>query len=376
MKTQPNPPSARRAISLPLRLARLPTADKLLPYLQRIDENRWYTNFGALATAFETRLGEHFGVGSADVTVVANATVGLTVALQALGIAPGSRCILPAFTFAASPASAMNAGLRPYFLDVDRESWSLEPELVESAIANGLTDVGAVMPVSAFGAPIDASQWDAFTARTGIPVVIDAAWAFDALKPAKTPSVVSLHATKVLGIGEGGAVVSTERNFIANIRQLSNFGFDGNHLAAAPGGNYKLSEYAAAVGHAALDEWPERRALSLSVARAYRQAFEGVPKLRLMKWFGESGGATCAVECASEVGSKAIDAMAGRGIEIRLWWGTPCHRHPAYAECDRAGLVNTEWLAPRVLCLPFYAELTKADVSRVRDALVDVCGLR
>jgi dTDP-4-amino-4,6-dideoxygalactose transaminase len=90
------------------------------------------------------------------------------------------------------------------------------------------------MPVSAFGAPVDLRGWDAFTAETGIPAVLDAAAGVDTLRPGMTPAVVSFHATKPLGIGEGGALVSVDAETIARFRSFANFGFgNGRQLVAA-----------------------------------------------------------------------------------------------------------------------------------------------
>jgi SAM-dependent methyltransferase len=93
--------------------------------------------------------------------------------------------------------------------------------------------VGAVMTVAPFGRPVDGIAWDRYRARTGRPVVIDAAAGFDSLVPCETPSVVSLHATKVIGVGEGGFVASTDEALIKGIRARSNFGFSASRSAIA-----------------------------------------------------------------------------------------------------------------------------------------------
>jgi dTDP-4-amino-4,6-dideoxygalactose transaminase len=98
------------------------------------------------------------------------------------------------------------AGLTPYFVDVDPSTWALEPLAIEEEIARPPAAVGAVMVVAPFGRPIDYAAWDEVKDRTGLPVVIHAAAAFDSLQVGEAPAVVSLHATKVLGAGEGGFV--------------------------------------------------------------------------------------------------------------------------------------------------------------------------
>lgn len=366
---------ASQYLKLPLRRSRLPTADDLLPYLRRIDAAQWYTNFGTLVLSLEARLAEHFGVKPDEVVTVANGTLGLVAALQAQGPTPGKLCVMPSFTFAATPAAALAAGLVPYFVDVSRETWALEPDIAAEVLAELRGQVAAVVPVSPFGAPVDASVWDTFAARHGVNVVVDGAGAVDSLKPGRVPSMVSLHATKVLGAGEGGLVVARDADLIARIRRCSNFGFtlwhSGNGALEA-GGNYKMSEYTAAVGHASLDAWPKTRESVMRLAATYRKALDSVGALTLPKWFGEHGGAYCAVELADPIGEQTVQRLELLGIETRLWWGRPCHRHPAYSGFGHSDLSNTEWLVPRILNLPFFPDLSDADVQRIRDALMSV----
>jgi dTDP-4-amino-4,6-dideoxygalactose transaminase len=187
--------------TIPVMWPKLPTLERLSPYLKRIDLSRVYTNFGPLACSLEERLASHYGLGGGMVTTVANATLGLMLALTAQGARPGSLCMLPAWTFIASAHAAVMAGLVPYFVDVSPETWTIDAEAIADEIARAPAGVGAVMPVAPYGRPIDIASWDRFRARTGLPVVVDAAAGFDTIKPGETPVVVSLHATKVMGVG-------------------------------------------------------------------------------------------------------------------------------------------------------------------------------
>lgn len=193
--------------ALPIMRPKLPSARSLLPYLSAIDNARVYSNFGPLTTQLENRLAAHFGVVDNAITTVANATLGLTLALAAQRVRPGALCVIPAWTFVASPQAAILAGLVPYFVDVDPSTWALEADAIDDVIARAPGEVGAVMPVVPFGRPIDVEAWDRFRARSGLAVVIDAAAGFDSAAPTGTPAVVSLHATKVLGSGEGGFIL-------------------------------------------------------------------------------------------------------------------------------------------------------------------------
>jgi dTDP-4-amino-4,6-dideoxygalactose transaminase len=344
----------------------LPPSKRIAPYLEAIDASRYYSNFGPLARSFEDRLAVRYGLPAGTVTTVANGTWGLALALAAQGVKPGTLCIMPAWTFVASAHAAVSAGLVPYFVDVDPGTWALDPAVALDAVRGAPAAVGAVMPVAPFGLPIPIAAWDAFRDETGLAVVIDAAAGFDALVPGMTPAVVSLHATKVLGTGEGGFVVSADRSIVRELRARMNFGFSGTRQASVAATNAKLSEYHAAVGHAALDEWSEARADWMRAARLYRAEIEQSNRLHLQRGFGDAWVAsTCVVRMEGGAATRIEGALAAEVIETRRWWGLGAHAHPATAHYPRGALPVTEALAQSTISLPFYRDIGASEIATV-----------
>jgi dTDP-4-amino-4,6-dideoxygalactose transaminase len=356
--------------AMPVMRPKLPAASSVFPYLSEIDASRIYSNFGPLSIRLEHRLAAHFGVGDHTVTTVANATLGLALALMAQQVTAGTLCVIPAWTFVASPQAARLGGLTPYFVDVDPRSWALEPDAIDDIIATAPGEVGAVMPVAPFGQPIDLHAWDRFRSRTGLAVVIDAAAGFDAVVATGTPTVVSLHATKVLGTGEGGFVLCDNRDLVVDIRRRMNFGFRGSREAIVPSFNAKLSEYHAAVGHAALDEWHGARAEWLLVSNRYREALQLSSVARLQEGFGDMWVSSVCV-----LGLTGIDAdrlerrMTSAAIETRRWWGHGAQAHRSMSACPRAPLPVTEELSRSTLGVPMFRDLNPADVDRVLERI-------
>src|SRR5262249_12257967 len=130
-----------------------------------------------------------------------------------------------------------------------------------------------------FGAPLEVDAWQNFEERTGIAVVIDAAAGFDSAAPSRIPLVVSLHATKILGAGEGGFISTADNRLLERARAACNFGFQGSRNAVLPASNAKMSEYHAAVGLAALAQWVDTRRRHARIAEWYEEALrhlEGV----------------------------------------------------------------------------------------------------
>lgn len=356
---------------IPVMRPKLPSAHRLVPYLESIDASRLYSNFGPLVLSLEDRLAEHYGLNQGTVATVANATLGLAIALAVQQPLPGSLCAIPAWTFVASAHAAVMAGLVPYFVDVDPETWALDPNKLFDELARAPAAVGAVMPVMPFGSPLDIAAWEAFRSRTGLAVVIDAAAAFDCLVPGVVPAVVSLHATKALGTGEGGFVISTDVSIRRAVRMRANFGFDGTREARAAAFNAKLSEYHAAVGHAALDEWDQTLAEWNHAADTYRRALRGSNQVSLRQGFGETWvSSTCLLGFAQPAADRIEQSLADGSIETRRWWGTGAHDHPATASFPRTAVPTTDALARSTLAVPFYRDISAAEIDRIADAVL------
>lgn len=353
---------------------RMPSADAILPYLQEIDEARWYSNFGPMLTRFEERVADRFRPQTKIITV-ANATQALTLALQAMDLKPGGYVVLPAWTFVATAHAVIQAGLKPWFVDVDPETWMLDPATVMALTAHIEREVAAVIPVCAFGAMPQLAHWRAFREVTGVPVLIDAAAAFDTLHDARLPAVVSLHATKVLGLGEGGFLATEDAELAARVRQLTTFGFQGARDSLIPATNAKLSEYAAAVGLAALDNWPGDRLRWMRTAQMLRIALIGLPQVRFQPgWGSDWATSVCVVGVPEGTAPHVVQALREDGVDTRQWWGGGCHTSQAFADCRREALPVTEMLAGSTLGLPFSIDMDASEIARVAAALDRALG--
>jgi dTDP-4-amino-4,6-dideoxygalactose transaminase len=155
---------------------------------------------------------------------------------------------------------------------------------------------------------------------------------------------------------------------------LSNFGFLGSRTATIAGINAKISEYAAAVGLASLDEWSDRRPQwehmteSFLARVAQRNELTAVPGMG-RGWVSVYGN----VQLPEHYDvSSVIPALEQHGIEARTWWGEGCHRQPAYQSCARRDLPNTEYLGRRVLGLPFWLGLDETTINAMFERLGDV----
>jgi dTDP-4-amino-4,6-dideoxygalactose transaminase len=279
----------------------------------------------------------------------ANATVGLEMAYT-LKMLQGFRKIeLPALTFPATWLAANRSGLEIVPIDVDPDTW----------VAAGVSGFG----VPTYGPVVDAAG--AFGEQS-VPIVRQGMTA-----------VFSLHATKPLGCGEGGYIVTWSDWEAEQLRQMSNFGIvDGRSVG--PGTNAKMSEYHAAMALAALDAWDRE------------------PWLQLYDWYDRLLP-SCVVKQKRPRGvysllpvktrapaQEVTDRLAAAGIETRRWYCPPMHKHPMFEKPGnrkerRARPVNlpvTDDLAEHLLGLPYHLHLTEADVAQVCEELERACSTR
>lgn len=349
----------------------MPDAEAVAPYLRRIDAARWYTNFGPLVRELEGRLAATFDAGC-EVVTTSSATSALELALAALELPPGARVMLPDFTFVATATSILRAGFVPVVADVDPRSWLLTPEIARRAIEARFPD--AVMPVATFGCPQDADAWDRFSEETGLPVLVDAAGGFGNQRAGRRIHVAfSLHATKSLGAGEGGFLVSRDAGLVERVRRLTNFGIDvSTGIVDAPGTNAKLSEYHAAVALAALDAWPRRRESRQAQWRTFlAQLAEGCPQLAVQER-PQNGIYTIAPVLLPDdaAGDAIMSALAAGGIQTRRWYYPPLSRHPGFAGAECVGAMDgVDAIAGRVIGLPFHLAMGPQEFAAVFAAL-------
>lgn len=343
-----------------------PPAASLAPYLEQIDANRWYSNCGPLLRAFEARLAGRF-IAETHVVTAANGTLALAMALRAR--APqGGLCLLPGWTFVATAHAAVLAGLKPLLCDVDQASGVLTPELARHAISRAPAAPAVIVPVTAYGAPMDLDAWAALEMETGISVIVDAAAGFDVVREAPVPVMISLHATKALGVGEGGFIATQDPKLADAIRAQSMFGFESGRVSQTTAFNAKLSEYAAAVGLAALDMWPRTRARLMRAAMRLRARLWERGIAFQPRWGQDWITTTCVIR---RIGCAPLErSLAAAGIEARRWWGSGLHREPAFHDCLRVSdLAAVERLAEESLGLPFAIDLSFAEIERIAGAL-------
>jgi len=375
----------------------LPAAEELQPHLEAICRSGRLTK-GPYLERLEEAAAAHLGVRHA--VGVGSCTTGLmlvyralaemagtgcraaspgdcsTASLPAAGGAAGGEVVMPSFTFLAGPAAAVWNGLRPVFVDVDPSSTNARPEAVAAAITPRTVAISACHN---FGNPCDVAGLRAVASEHGLPLVIDAAHGFGALRAGvpvgggATAQVFSLSPTKLLVAGEGG-IVATDCDCLAMLVRVGReYGNDGSYDARFSGCNGRMPEMCAATAWLGLGRLDEVAAHRRRVAGAYAAALGGISGIGFV--VVGPGDVSSHKDFSITVdpdrfGASRDDlrrALAGRGIETRTYYDPPCHRQLAFRRFHegRGDLPVTDTLAARSLSLPIGPHVDPSVIEEV-----------
>jgi dTDP-4-amino-4,6-dideoxygalactose transaminase len=364
--------------SLALLIPDFPSLQQITPYFAQVLDSGRYSNFGPLVLALEDRIAQTIYRGQPDpvhCVTTSSGTTAIEIALQALRLPAGAQVLMPGLGFPAAAQAVARLGYRPLFAGVDRRCWSMIP--ADAAAILRQTPVAAVIPVSLFGYAEDAAGWSGFATEHGVAVIIDAAAGLgNQIVSPGTMVVTSMHATKALGIGEGGLLATTDAEMAERLRALTNFGFE-NRIATQIGGNAKLSEWHAAVAHAQLDRWDDICTRRAAVRDRYRRYLDvdGWPLgLHPDTWSVPVPGFMPVKMRSGRAALRLVEALEAQNIASRRWVWPALSEHPAFAAtqmCEVAGnsAADCSELAASLVCLPFHTGLDDADVERVAAAV-------
>jgi dTDP-4-amino-4,6-dideoxygalactose transaminase len=357
---------------IPVTRPSLPPLAEFIPYLEQIWKNKWLTNAGPYHQELETALAKHLEVPC--LSLFCNGTIALVVALQALRIR--GEVITTPFTFVATAHSLLWNGIKPVFVDIDAETFNLDPERIEAAITPQTT---AILPVHCYGNPCAVDRIQRIADRHGLKVIYDAAHAFGVRHHGRSLAahgdltVLSFHATKAFNTFEGGAIVSPDEKTKQRIDYLKNFGIADEVTVVEPGINGKMNEVQAAFGllqlkHLTAEEEKRRR-----VDRRYRAELRDVPGIHFLPESAHTAGNYSYFSVL--VGPKypiSRDALYAKlrehAIHARRYFFPLLSEMPMYRGLSSASADNlpvATRVSRQILCLPIYADLNAEEQGRV-----------
>lgn len=361
---------------LPFMRPTLPAWDSLVQPIREIITSGMLTK-GRYLEAFEERVARHLEVKHA--VAVSSCTAGLMLVYQSLAL--GGEVLVPSFTFMATVHPLVWQGATPVFIDVDPDTWNVDPRQVEAHITPKTT---AIVAVHLYGNPAPIEALEAVARAHGLALIFDAAHGFGALHQGEpvgrhgVAEVFSTSPTKLLVTGEGGVVATNDDDLAGRVRIAREYGNPGNYDSLLPGINARMQEFSAILGLRCLELLAGNAERRNALASRYKSHLAGLPGLtfQTIRLYDRSSFKDFTIRI--EAAQFGLDrdtlsrALALEGIDTRAYYAPPVHRHAAYRELvrsQRPHLPLTESLAREVLSLPMYAHMSEEDVAGVCRAI-------
>lgn len=335
--------------------ADMPSLTTVVPYLEDIHSSGHFSNFGKLEYVYRTEMASKLNVAPEQIATCSNATLGIQGICSILDL-PIFK--VQNFTFPATGLAVQNSGKPLELVDVALDSWVME---------NDFDETGKISSVP-FGKSIDDFRYF----EKGFHIV-DAAASLGNMNDlsvlkANHAVVFSLHATKILGCGEGGLVVFGDKDLAAQFRSWTNFGFNGNRISEIRSStNAKLSELSCAYALASLAEFPAK----LNMYHILRAKVNEISRnLGVLPKVLNSDFVSpyWIIQLKTQEIRDDVEIELGKqGIETRRWWPKPLSQMPAFASSSNlsSAEVNSLSLTTTTLGLPFHLKLAIHDFDEI-----------
>lgn len=352
--------------------------------LDAFDSN-WIAPLGPHVDAFEREFAAALDVPYA--VALSSGTSALHLALAALGVGRGDLVVTSTLTFAATANAITYVGATPVFVDATRDTWTMDPDLLEEELAAQSRSgrrPAAVLAVDLYGQCCDYDRLTAVCERYGVPLIEDAAEALGASCGTRKAgafgacAAFSFNGNKIITTSGGGMLVTHSRTVADQARHLATQARDPlpHYEHSEIGFNYRMSNLLAAIGRGQLTTLAAKVQCRRRIRRRYHGtlgSYSGIQFLPEAPYGRSNAWLTCITVDASRFGVTSeqirlhLDAC---DIEARRVW-KPMHLQPVFRHCrTRGGTVSAD-LFNTGLCLPSGSSMSDADQSRVIAAIAD-----
>lgn len=356
-------------------------------YVKECIDTGWVSSVGKYVDEFERRLAELTGARHA--VAVVNGTAALQVALHVAGVRPGDEVLVPALTFVGTANAVAHCGAIPHFVDSAEATLGLDPRALDAYLAKAARReagelrnaasgrrIAAIVPMHAFGHPVDLEGLVEVCGRHGIPIVEDAAESIGSTYRGRHTGtfglmgVLSFNGNKIITTGGGGAILTNDADIARRAKHVTTtakrphkWEFVHDEVAW----NFRLPNVNAALGCAQLEQLPGFLARKRRLAESYRQAFRDAKGVAFVAEpeGTESNYWLNAVRLHAPdfaLRDQLLGAANDAGFHCRPAW-TLLHKLAMYRECPRAPLPVAEALEASLVNLPSSPRLAASQVS-------------
>ena len=355
-------------------------------FIKEAFDTNWVVPLGPNVDAFEKSLSEYLNE-ERHVVALSAGTAALHLGLILFGVKPGDEIICQSFTFAASANPIVYLGAKPVFVDSEKDTWNMDPVLLNEAIKDRLRKTGklpkVIIPVHLYGMPAKIDQIMEIANYYNIPVLEDAAEALGAVFDGQKCgtfgelAALSFNGNKMITTSGGGALVcrteeeAKRTKFYATQARDAAPHYQHTHI----GYNYRMSNICAGIGRGqmfVLDEHITRRR---EIHGLYTKLLKNVPGISVLQNFNAHFNSNFWLTCIlvdSEIAGKTREdirlKLDAENIETRPLW-KPMHLQPVFADAPFYGNGTSEYLFNIGLCLPSSPTLTDEDIIRVVECI-------
>lgn len=362
---------------IPITQTTLPDIDDYVEFLHRIWSSGQLTNNGTLALRLREDICRFLDVS--NVTLVSNGTLALQLAIKALRLK--GEIITTPYSYVATTNSIIWEGCDPVFVDVDSNTFCIDPDLIEAVITKQTT---AILATHVYGYPCDVDRIQKIANRHGLKVIYDAAHAFGVKLHGRSIleygdcSTLSFHATKLFHTGEGGAVICQDEDVAHRLFLMSKFGHIGEDNYVDIGINAKMSELHAAMGLAVLPK-------VVGIIEARKQCSAWYDELladavlqrpAIVAGLKYNYAYYPVVFATHEIMMRVRQVLHDQGVIPRRYFYPSLNMLPFLRSDLRKSCPVSESLAARVLCLPLFVELPKESVRKICNLILCVLTSR
>lgn len=355
------------------------------PYLgeEEVEEVSRVLRSGGLAqgpevAAFETEFATFIGGGKA--VAVNSGTSALHLALLALGIGLGDEVLVPSFTFAASANSIRLTGATPIFVDIDPQTFCIDPNRIQDSIT---ARTKAIMPVHLYGHPADMTAIRAIAAEHSLFVVEDAAqahgarWGGEPVGLLGDAACFSFYPTKNMTSGEGGMILFQDSSHERIARLLRNQGMERRYENEVVGFNLRMTDIHAAIGRVQLRRLPNWNVARAQNAARLTERIEG-PVTPIVLPNATHVFHQYTVKVPEKIRDQFVELVQQRGVGCGVYYPTPVHRLPSFGLCERCTTENggrcdmlpvTDQIASECVSLPVHPGLNEQDINTITEVV-------
>jgi len=371
-----------------IRLAKPYFNDDELIEIKKVLDSGWVSQ-GPKVKEFEEKVASYLGVPY--VISVINCTAALHLSLLSIGISKGDEVIVADYTYPATGHSVVYCGATPRFVDINSKTYNIDPELITRKITK---KTKAIIPVHTFGQPADMTPIIEIAQNYDLKVIEDAACAFGAKYNHKFAGIIgdigcySFHARKGITTGEGGMVVTADKEIADTVRRLSVFGMRSawdrekeTHSFEVPiftdiGYNYKMSDILAAVGVAQLSKLEFIIKRKQTLAKYWDEKIseiDGIQKPYVSKNLSHIFQSYVALLDKNIDRNKVIWELKQKGIQTQIGTYSSCIQPVYHSEHD---CINSIDIYNRAIALPMYYELKEEEIDAAVTHLKEIINAR